>query len=105
MQVRSLIAPWKRATVQALALSDALRWEGVATVCDVGGGTGAALRVLLRHHPHLIGLVYDLPNVVAEVEPSSERLQTEGGDFFTSVPSGYDLWGTETRLAPTPMIS
>ena len=34
------------ATMQAVALSHGLAWDGVTRVCDVGGGTGAALRVL-----------------------------------------------------------
>ena len=80
------------ATMQALALSAALRWTRFNVVCDVGGGTGGALRVLLRHHPHLQGILFDLPEVVVKAEPSPDSLSIEGGDFFISVPQGCDLY-------------
>ena len=80
------------ATMQALALSHALAWDDVSVVCDVGGGTGAALRVLLRQHQHLKGVLFDLPEVVARAERSSDRLSIEGGDFFSSVPEGCDRY-------------
>jgi O-methyltransferase domain len=80
------------ATLQALALSHALDWDGVSVVCDVGGGTGAALRVLLRQHAHLKGVLFDLPDVVAKAERSSDRLSIEGGDFFTDIPEGCDRY-------------
>lgn len=80
------------ATMQALALNHALSWDGVSVVCDVGGGTGAAVRVLLRHNPHLKAILFDLPTVVAKAERSSDRLEIEGGDFFTAVPEGCDRY-------------
>ncbi len=54
------------ATMQALALSHALDWDSIQNVCDVGGGNGAALRVLLARHRHLEGVLFDLPAVVAK---------------------------------------
>lgn len=80
------------ATMQALALSHALSWDVVSSLCDVGGGTGAALRVLLQCHPRLQGTLFDLPAVVAKVERSSDRLSIEGGDFFAAVPEGCDRY-------------
>src|SRR5947209_1859654 len=58
------------ALVQAVALAHGLDWHGVGTVCDVGGGTGAALRHLLDAHQHLHGVLLDLPEVVAHADPA-----------------------------------
>jgi hypothetical protein len=80
------------ATMQALALSTSLSWKNVSTVCDVGGGTGAALRVLLDEHSHLRGVLCDLPTVVAKASDDSDRLRIEGGDFFVEVPEGSDRY-------------
>jgi C-methyltransferase len=86
------------ATVQALALSTGLEWSGVSTVCDVGGGTGAALEYLLAANPGLHGVLFDLPDVVARaVEglrrgPLAARCTVEGGSFFDDVPRGCDRY-------------
>jgi C-methyltransferase len=80
------------ATMQALALSATLKWDHIESVCDVGGGTGAALRVLLREHPHLQAVLFDLPHVVAKAGQSSDRLHIEGGDFFNRVPAQCDRY-------------
>jgi 2,7-dihydroxy-5-methyl-1-naphthoate 7-O-methyltransferase len=63
-------------------------WSNVAEVVDVGGGNGALLRTLLAAHAHLRGTVFDLPRVVAAVEPV-ERLRIVGGSMFDDpLPSG-----------------
>jgi hypothetical protein len=86
------------ATLQAYALAHALDWRDTATVCDVGGGTGAALAALLELQEHLTGTLYDRPEVVAAARPAlmagplAGRCIIEGGDFFTSVPAGHDRY-------------
>src|SRR3712207_89120 len=40
-------------------------WEVIHTVVDVGGGTGDMLAALLRHRPHLRGILVDLPGTIA----------------------------------------
>jgi hypothetical protein len=85
-------------TLQAIALSRGLRWGRVETVCDVGGGTGAALECLLTLHPHLKAILFDVPEVVAAARPAlsngplAARCQIVGGDFFASVPEGFDRY-------------
>jgi hypothetical protein len=73
--------------------------DAVGSVCDVGGGTGRLLRLLLDAHPQLTGTVFDLddvvaraPDVLGDVPP--ERWQAVGGDVFSpgSVPSGHDRY-------------
>lgn len=86
------------ATVQALALDHALDWSAVRTVCDVGGGTGAALEFLLSVRPQLEGVLFDLPEVVAAARPGltagdvGGRYRGQPGDFFDSVPGGADRY-------------
>ena len=57
-------------------------WERHGSVADLGGGDGSMLRTVLAAHPHLRGVVFDLPHVVAAVAPA-DRLTTAAGDFFT----------------------
>ena len=77
------------ATMQAVALSHGLDWDGIRRVCDVGGGTGAALRTLTRLRPELEPLLFDRPEVVAAAPPD---LPSVGGDFFAAVPTGCDRY-------------
>ena len=37
------------ASLQTLALIASLDWDGVTSICDVGGGTGATSHLLLQH--------------------------------------------------------
>ena len=71
---------------------------GYSTVVDVGGGNGVLLFALLHQHPHVCGVLFDLPYVIALAHQAraaaglSERCQTIGGSFFESVPAGGDLY-------------
>jgi len=77
--------------LHAHTLSAGLDWSGVATVCDVGGGTGALLTTLLELQPHLRGTNLDLPHVLEEARPH-ERLDHLAGDAFRHVPDGHDVY-------------
>jgi hypothetical protein len=77
--------------MHGLALAEAIDWSGVRRVCDVGGGTGAVLGVLLDRHPHLRGVLHDLPPVVARA-PAHDRLDVVGGDAFADLPGDCDLY-------------
>ena len=50
-------------------------WHDVGVVADIGGGTGGLLSVVLEAHPHLRGIVFDLPHVV----PAARRALDEAG--------------------------
>jgi hypothetical protein len=86
------------ATLQALALERGLDWSGVRTVCDVGGGTGAALEYLLSGNEDLVGVLFDLPEVIAAARPAltdghlSGRCQVVGGSFFDDIPARADRY-------------
>lgn len=77
--------------MHALVLAAALDLDGVATVCDVGGGTGDLLAALLELVPGLTGTLLDLPEVVQRAV-THPRLTPVGGDAFLDVPSGFDLY-------------
>jgi hypothetical protein len=66
-------------------------WSGTRTVVDVGGGNGALLATLLSQHSHLRGILFDLPHVIKEADVP-DRCDLVGGDFFTEVPSGGDVY-------------
>jgi 2,7-dihydroxy-5-methyl-1-naphthoate 7-O-methyltransferase len=82
----ALMAAQVRANAQQVA--ERYDWSSVAHVVDVGGGNGELLRILLAAHPHVRGTLFDLPQVVARVEPA-ERLEVIAGDVFDDrLPSG-----------------
>jgi hypothetical protein len=81
------------------ALHD-LDFSAIRTLCDVGGGHGHLVCSLLRAYPHLTGIVFDQPQVVAETDllwgPKlglTDRCRYVGGDMFRRVPR---------RPMPTP---
>nr|ARS23163.1 F4'OMT [Plagiochasma appendiculatum]WPJ67789.1 flavonoid 4'-O-methyltransferase [synthetic construct] len=54
---------------------------------DVGGSLGNNLALILRFHPHLRGINFDMPSVIAGA-PSFPGVEHVGGNFYESVPSG-----------------
>lgn len=69
-----------------------------AVVADIGGGDGTLLAEVLRHHPHVRGLLYDRPAVVERAKARmhdqgvADRVEFVGGSFMESVPSGADTY-------------
>lgn len=68
----------------------------VRTLMDVGGGHGTLLTVILEAHPHLHGILFDLPHVVEGAHAPlaaaglTERCAVHGGDVFAGLPRGAD---------------
>ncbi|MFG2719005.1 methyltransferase [Streptomyces sp. NPDC048416] len=66
------------------------------TVVDVGGGRGGLLHAVLRRERALHGVLFDRPDTVSDhvldTEEVRGRWSVRGGDFFSSVPSGGDLY-------------
>ena len=85
------------ARLQALMIGNALELDGVRAILDVGGSTGSLLAQLLSAHPALRGAVLDLPEAEAGALATfaeagiGDRAEFVAGDFFASVPTGYDL--------------
>lgn len=73
---------------------DAYDFSTFPTVVDIGGGNGSMLSAILKRHPSMRGILFDLPSVVDRTRTViadsdlSNRLQVMGGDFFEAVPPG-----------------
>jgi hypothetical protein len=53
------------------------------SIGDIGGGSGHLLRAVLDATPSATGVLFDLPNVIAEAaSAASDRLTLQAGDFF-----------------------
>ena len=67
-------------------------------VVDVGGGRGGLISSVLRSNPGLNGMLYDLPQGVAEAEAHlksegvADRCRIVTGSFFDSIPLGGDVY-------------
>ena len=82
--------------VHSRMVLEALRdfdFSGIGTICDVGGGHGRLICALLDAHPHLTGLVLDLPEVFNDrTKLWATKLGLENrcayvvGDMFKQVP-------------------
>ena len=83
-------------------------WGSVATVVDVGGGTGALLAEILRARPTLRGTLVDLHPAVARSAPVfeaagvSDRVATSPQSFFDPLPAGADLYLLKSVLSDWP---
>ncbi|KAL8153577.1 hypothetical protein V2J09_011337 [Rumex salicifolius] len=62
-------------------------FEGVSTLVDVGGGTGATLNMIISKYPSIKGINFDLPHVIEDA-PAYLGVEHVGGDMFASVPKG-----------------
>jgi 2,7-dihydroxy-5-methyl-1-naphthoate 7-O-methyltransferase len=73
-------------------------WDGVRTVVDVGGGTGALLASILQARPGVHGTLVDLPGTVARADHVlieagvADRVTTVGQSFFDPLPAGADVY-------------
>ncbi|XP_028806613.1 caffeic acid 3-O-methyltransferase [Neltuma alba] len=60
-------------------------FEGLTSLVDVGGGTGAVISMIVSKHPSIKGINFDLPHVIEDA-PSYPGVEHVGGDMFVSVP-------------------
>ena len=80
------------------AMTDAYDFSGIQVLADVGGGNGSLLTSVLKKHPTMRGLLYDLPGVVDRARPAlqaagvADRCDVVGGSFFESIPAGADAY-------------
>jgi len=83
---------------EAEAILAAYDFAGFRKIIDIGGGEGALMTAILRRHPQLSGLVFDLAPVAAAAEGKlagaglASRSFSVAGDFFESVPCGGDVY-------------
>jgi ubiquinone/menaquinone biosynthesis C-methylase UbiE len=68
------------------------------TIADIGGGTGKLLTTILQAALRARGLLFDLPEVLPQARRSIDaaglnaRCELAGGNFFESIPTGYDVY-------------
>ncbi len=83
---------------ETAAVAASYDFSGVGTIADVGGATGNMITTILAKNPEMKGLIYDLPHNEADAAAlvgsrgMSERVKFEAGNFFESVPEGYDAY-------------
>ncbi len=87
-----------RASRQASAVAAQVDLSDVASVLDVGGGSGAYAMAFVRAKPGLRATVFDLPNVLPLTrsyimrEGLSDRVDTAAGDYLNdSLGKDFDL--------------
>jgi hypothetical protein len=80
------------------AMTDAYDFSDIGVLADIGGGNGSLLTTVLKKHPAMRGLLYDLPGVTERARANlqtaglADRCQVIGGSFFESVPGGADAY-------------
>ncbi len=85
-------------TTEAVSIVDAYDFTRFSTIVDIGGGRGGLLAAILSANPHLQGVLFDAPTVVAgtddelSVSEVIDRCKVVSGDFFESVPQGGDAY-------------
>nr|AFD61598.1 caffeic acid 3-O-methyltransferase [Hevea brasiliensis]AGD80033.1 caffeic acid O-methyltransferase [Hevea brasiliensis] len=62
-------------------------FDGLKSLVDVGGNSGVTLNSITSKYPHIKGINYDLPHVLADA-PSYPGVEHVAGDMFKSVPKG-----------------
>ncbi|ACU37088.1 hypothetical protein KCV87_04075 [Actinosynnema pretiosum subsp. pretiosum] len=83
------------------AIRSALDLTGAARVADVGGGRGRLLAALLREHPGLSGVLFDLPEAVRDAVPElrdDDRVEIRAGDLFADRVGAADVYVLRTVL-------
>jgi SAM-dependent methyltransferase len=85
-------------TTDAPAFARGVDFSQAKRVCDVGGGYGTVLAHVLAQNQHLEGVLFDAQAVLDGARPVldawgvADRVQLVGGDFFSSVPAGCDVY-------------
>jgi hypothetical protein len=85
-------------TNESVSIAKAYNFSRFNTIVDVGGGRGGLLAAILSANPHLQGVLFDVPTVVAGAEEELygaevvDRYKVVSGDFFDSVPDGADAY-------------
>jgi hypothetical protein len=84
--------------VAAAAVLDSYDFTGVSTLVDIGGASSALLAQLLQAYPTLLGILIDLPPLVAAARRQlkavgvADRCTVVAADFLASVPAAGDVY-------------
>jgi hypothetical protein len=80
------------------AIVAAYDFSSIGKLADIAGGHGSLLAAILHANPHLKGLLFDVPQVIAgaqgyvEAEGLGQAIELASGNFFESVPAGADAY-------------
>jgi hypothetical protein len=82
------------------AIAEGYNFSAIDTLVDVGGSQGHLLATILKRHPNVQGVLFDLPSVIEQAKQApflsdvlpEGRVRFEAGDFFHSVPPGGDAY-------------
>ncbi len=69
--------------------------QGTTSVVDVGGGQGGFITAVLQQNPHLVGMLFDQPQVIAglgDTATDETSVVRVSGSFFDKVPMGADVY-------------
>lgn len=73
------------------ALPNVIDFSVYKTVADVGGGTGAVANIIAEANPDISCLLFDLPEVIQLIPPTSNhRITLCSGNFFEPFPFKVD---------------
>ena len=82
----------------AAQVLQAYDFSGIGKIVDIGGGHGSLITAVLKAHPHMQGVLFDLPIVIEgararfEVSGVADRCELAEGSFFESIPEGGDAY-------------
>ncbi|XP_074285170.1 caffeic acid 3-O-methyltransferase-like [Silene latifolia] len=62
-------------------------FEGLPSLVDVGGNTGATLGMICSKYPQIKGINFDQPHFIADA-PSYPGVEHVGGSMFVNIPKG-----------------
>ena len=78
------------------AVAEACDFGTFSQIVDVGGGHGQLLSEILKRHPHLSGILFDLPAGVEAARAYAASFPPHtafvAGNFFDAVPAGADVY-------------
>jgi SAM-dependent methyltransferase len=89
---------------QAGPIVEALDLSGVGRVVDVGGGHGGLLAAILKAHPGMHGILFDLPETIIGAKKFLKshgvfgRVNLAGGDFVAEIPVEADFYVLKSVL-------
>lgn len=68
----------------------------IGSLVDVGGGTGGVIAEIVKANPHIRGINFDLPHVVATAPPHP-GVEHVSGSMFESIPDADAIFLKVTR--------
>jgi hypothetical protein len=89
---------------QGAKIAAAYPFGSFSTLIDIGGGNGHVLAAILAEHPQLRGALFDLPPTADAARRFlgerglASRCEIVAGDFFETVPSGYNAYMLKSCL-------